>query len=84
MKSITIRYFDVDYVGLTSSTSLVGRLVSKLSSTAAERMMIINKQSSDKSDLISDFGNVSNGTMITGTCLRIVNSKDALLLRTIC
>lgn len=80
MKSITIRYFDVDYKGLTSNSSLVERLVNKLSSTAAERLMPINKQESDKADLISDFSSVSKGRMITGTCLRIVNSKDVPII----
>lgn len=80
MKSITFRYFDVDYSGLTSATSLVGRLLGKLSSTASDRMMPLNKVESDKSDLISDFENVGKGKMIAGTCLRIVNSKEVPII----
>ncbi len=80
MKTITFRYFDVDYAGLTSSSSLVARLIGKLSSTAAERMMAINKQESDKSDLISEYGNVDKGKMVTGACLRIVNSKEVPII----
>ena len=81
MKNITLRYFTVDYTaGLTSSGSLVTRLIGKLTSSASERLMPINKQESDKSDLISDFSNVGNGKMITGTCLRIVNSKDVPII----
>ena len=76
MKSIVFRFFDVDYAGLTSDSTLVGRLIDKLSSVAAERMMPLNKLESDKSDLISDYENINNGQMITGTYLRIVNSKD--------
>ena len=80
MKSITFRYFDVDYKSLTASSSLVGRLIAKLSSAASDRMMPLNKVESDKSDLISDFENVGKGTMIAGTCLRIVNSKDVPII----
>ena len=80
MKSITFRYFDVDYTGLTSSTSLVGRMIGKLSSAASDRLMPLNKVESDKSDLISDFDNVNKGKMIAGTCLRIVNSKDVPII----
>lgn len=80
MKAITFRYFDVDYMGLTSSTSLVGRLIGKLLSAASDRLMPLNKVESDKSDLISDFDNVNNGKMIAGTCLRIVNSKDVPII----
>ena len=80
MKSITFRYFEVDYSGLTASTSLVGRLINKLSSAASDRMMPLNKVESDKSDLISDFENVGKGKMIAGTCLRIVNSKDVPII----
>lgn len=80
MKSITFRYFDVDYTGLTSSTSLVGRMIEKLSSAASDRLMPLNKVESDKSDLISDFDNVNKGKMIAGTCLRIVNSKDVPII----
>ena len=80
MKSITFRYFEVDYSGLTASTSLVGRLINKLSSAASDRMMPLNKVESDKSDLISDFENVGKVKMIAGTCLRIVNSKDVPII----
>ena len=80
MKSITFRYFDVDYSGLTTSSSLVGRLINKLSSAASDRMMPLNKVESDKSDLISDFENVGKGRMIVGTYLRIVNSKDVPII----
>ena len=80
MKSITFRYYDVDYTGLTSSTSLVGRMIGKLSSTASDRLMPLNKVESDKSDLISDFDNVNNGKMLAGTYLRIVNSKEVPII----
>ncbi|MBO5919673.1 MAG: hypothetical protein J6Q34_04200 [Bacteroidales bacterium] len=81
MKNITFRYFTVDYTaGLTSSDSLVMRLIGKLNSSASDRLMPINKQESDKSDLISDFYNVGKGKMITGTCLRIVNSKEVPII----
>lgn len=42
--------------------------------------MPINKHESDKSDLISDFSNVGKGKMITGTCLRIVNSREVPII----
>lgn len=80
MKSINFRYFDVEYSGLTDSSSLVGRLINKLSSAASDRMMPLNKVESDKSDLISDFESVCKGKMIAGTCLRIVNSKDVPII----
>ena len=81
MKNITFRYFTVDYAaGLTSSDSLVTRLIGKLTSSASERLMPINKHESDKSDLISDFSNVGKGKMITGTCLRIVNSREVPII----
>lgn len=80
MKSITFRYFDVDYKGLTASTSLVGRLIAKLSSTASDRLMPLNKVESDKSDLISDFENVGKEKMIAGTYLRIVNSNEVPII----
>ena len=80
MKTIVFRYFDVDYAGLTSSSSLVARFIGKLSSTAADRMMPVNKQESDKSDLISEYGNVNNGKMVTGAYLRIVNSKNVPII----
>lgn len=76
MKQITFRYFDVSYTGLTSDSSLVHRLISKLTSKAASRMMPINKNESDKSDLISDFLSAKNGKIIAGTSLRIVNSRE--------
>lgn len=81
MKNITFRYFTVDYAaGLTSADSLVTRLLGKLTSSASDRLMPINKHESDKSDLISDFSNVGKGMMITGTCLRIVNSKEVPII----
>lgn len=80
MKSITFRYFDVDYVGLTASSSLVQRLYVKLSSTAASRMMPLNKTLSDKSDLVSDFFTAKNGQIIAGTSLRIVNSREVPII----
>lgn len=80
MRQITFRYFDVEYAGLTSSSTLVGRVLGRLSSTAADRMMPLNKNESDKSDLISDYGNVGKGQIVTGTCLRIVNSKDVPII----
>ena len=80
MRQITFRFFDVDYACLTSSSTLVGRVLGRLSSTAADRMMPLNKNESDKSDLISDYGNVGKGQIVTGTCLRIVNSKDVPII----
>ncbi len=81
MKTITIRYFDVEYKpGLTCTESLVSRVLGKLSSTASKRMMAINKQESDKYDLISDFLRVKNGEMVAGTSIRIVNSKDVPII----
>ena len=76
MKTITLRFFDVNCSnGLTSSTPLVKRIIGKLNSAASERMMAVNKYSSDKFDLISNYLNFDNGKAITGTCLRITNSK---------
>ena len=43
-------------------------------------MMTLNKNESDKSDLISDYGNVGKGLIVTGTCLRIVNSKEVPII----
>lgn len=81
MKTITIRYFDVEYKpGLTCTESLVSRVLGKLSSAASNRLMPVNKQESDKYDLISDFLKVRNGAMVAGTCLRIVNSKDVPII----
>lgn len=80
MKSVTFRYFDVHYVGLTSASSLVQRLISKLTSSAASRMMPINKNESDKSDVISDFSNVGKGRALAGTSIRIVNSRDVPII----
>lgn len=80
MKSVTFRYFDVHYVGLTSSSSLVQRLIAKLTSSAASRLMPINKNESDKSDVISDFLNVRNGKALAGTSIRIVNSRDVPII----
>lgn len=79
-KTITFRYFDVDYTGLTSSSLLVDRLHAKLSSSAKERMMPINKQESDKFDLISDYERVKNKPIISGTFLRVVNSREAPII----
>ena len=42
--------------------------------------MAINKQESDKYDLISDFLRVKNGEMVAGTSIRIVNSKDVPII----
>lgn len=76
MKAITLRFFDVNCSnGLTSSTPLVKRIIGKLNSAASERMMAVNKYSSDKFDLISNYLNFDNGKAITGTYLRITNSK---------
>lgn len=75
-KQITLRYFNVTYPQLTSFNSLVRRLHGKLSSSAAERMMPINKAESNKADLISDYANINNSQMVAGTMLRIINSKD--------
>jgi len=81
MKTITIRYFDVEYKpGLTCAESLVSRVLGKLSSSASARLMPINKLESDKYDLISDFLNVKKGEMVAGTSLRIVNSKDVPII----
>ena len=80
MKSIVFRFFEIDYSGLTSSSSLVERIIGRLSSTAGDRMMPLNKNESDKSDLISDYSNVGKGQMVTGTCLRVVNSKDVPII----
>ena len=88
MKFITLRFFDVNLsAGLTSSASLVKRVKAKLTSTVSERMMPVNKNSSDKFDLISNYLIIDNGKAIAGTCLRIANSKavpvisEALLSR---
>lgn len=88
MKFITLRFFDVNLTaGLTSSASLVKRVKAKLTSTVSERMMPVNKNSSDKFDLISNYLIIDNGKAIAGTCLRIANSKavpvisEALLSR---
>lgn len=81
MKTITIRYFDVEYEpGLTCTESLVSRVLGKLSSAASSRLMPVNKQESDRYDLISDFRNVKKGEMVAGTSLRIVNSKDVPII----
>ena len=79
-KKITFRFFDVDYSGLTSSSLLVDRLHKKLTSSAKDRMMPINKQESDKSDLISDYERVKNKQIIAGTFLRVVNSREAPII----
>lgn len=76
MKFITLRFFDVNLTaGLTSSASLVKRVKAKLTSTVSERMMPVNKNSSDKFDIISNYLIIDNGKAIAGTCLRIANSK---------
>lgn len=80
MKTIILRYFDVDYVGLTTSSSLVQRLAAKLSSTAALRLMPLNRNESDKSDLISDFMTAKNGLFLAGTSLRVINSREVPII----
>lgn len=75
MKTITFRYFDVDHTGLTSSSSLVNRIIDKLSSAASDRMMPINKNNSDKFDLISNYFCTTDKKIIAGTCIRITDSK---------
>ena len=80
MKSVTFRYFDVHYVGLTSASSLPQRLIAKLSSSAASRLMPLNKNESDKSDLISDYLKVKNGKALAGTSIRIVSSHDVPII----
>lgn len=80
MKSVTFRYFDVHYVGLTSASSLPQRLIAKLSSSAASRLMPLNKNESDKSDLISDYLKVKNGKALAGTSIRIVSSRDVPII----
>lgn len=79
-KKITFRYFDVEYKGITSGSSLVARLAGKLTSSAMDRMMPINKQESSKDDLISDFSKVGGDRLITGTMLRIVQSSEAPII----
>lgn len=81
MKPITLRFFDVSYAGLTSS-SVVSRILGKLSSAASDRLMPVNKNASDKYDLISNFMNIGNKTFIAGTCLRITNSKGVPVIKT--
>lgn len=76
MKKITLRYFNVNSSAFTLSESLVRRLKSKLDSSASSRMMTLNRQASDKSDVISDFLTVLNDNIIAGTYLRIANSAD--------
>lgn len=81
MKSITLRFFDVSYAGLTSS-SIVSRILGKLSSAASDRLMPVNKNASDKYDLISNYMNIGNKTFVAGTCLRITNSKGVPVIKT--
>lgn len=76
MKKITLRYFNVNSSAFTLNESLVRRLKSKLVSSASSRMMPLNRQASDKSDVISDFLTVLNDNIIAGTYLRIANSAD--------
>lgn len=81
MKAVTLRYFDVSCPSLTSDNSLVERLLSKLKSSASSRMMPLNKQESQKSDLISDFLVTTQGKkLIAGTYLRIANSPDVPII----
>lgn len=82
MKSITLRFFDVNYAVLTTSSSVVSRILGKLSSAASDRMMPVNKNTSDKYDLISNYLNAANKTIIAGTCLRITNSKGVPVIKT--
>lgn len=42
--------------------------------------MAINKNESDKFDLISDFSNVGKGRALAGTSIRIVNSRDVPII----
>lgn len=80
MKTITFRYFDVSYTGLTTNSSIVERLINKLKSSAESRMMPINNNESEKSDLISDFAIVNNRSALAGTSIRIVNSRDTPII----
>ncbi|MDD5910590.1 MAG: hypothetical protein PUC61_00410 [Bacteroidales bacterium] len=81
MKAVTLRYFDMSCPSLTSDNSLVERLISKLKSSASSRMMPLNKQESQKSDLISDFLVTTQGKkLIAGTYLRIANSTDVPII----
>lgn len=80
MKPITLRFFDVSYAGLTSS--IVSRILGKLSSAASDRLMPVNKNASDKYDLISNYMNIGNKTFVAGTCLRITNSKGVPVIKT--
>lgn len=81
MKTLTLRYFEVNYTGLTSAASLVVRLEGKLKSSALNRLMPVNKVDSNKSDLISDFLGANAGRkIVAGTMLRIVNSRDVPII----
>ena len=81
MKAVTLRYFDVSCPSLTSDNSLVERLLSKLKSSASSRMMPLNKQESQMSDLISDFLVTTQGKkLIAGTYLRVANSTDVPII----
>lgn len=81
MKTITFRYFDVSDQALTSNNSLVQRLINKLTSSASSRMMPLNKQESDKSDLTSDFLHTTEEKrIVAGTYLRIANSSDVPII----
>lgn len=44
--------------------------------------MPINKNASDKYDLISNYMNIGNKTFVAGTCLRIANSKGVPVIKT--
>lgn len=81
MKTVTLRYFDVSCPALTTDNSLIQRLISKLTSSASSRMMPVNKQESDKSDLISDFLHTTQGKkLIAGTYLRVASSSDVPII----
>lgn len=83
MKTITLRYFDVNHTDrlTTPSTTLVNRIIKRLSSAASNRMMPINKKSSDKHDLISNYLNFDSGKAIAGTYIRITDSKDVPIIK---
>lgn len=81
MKTLILRYFDVNCPALTSDSSIVERLINKLRSSASSRMMPVNKCESQKSDLIPDFLVTTQGKkLIAGTYLRIANSTDVPII----
>lgn len=56
-------------------------MISKLTTSASTRLMPLNKQQSDKSDLISDFLRTTKGKpIIAGTFLRIANSAEVPII----